>query len=343
MTKVNTSICLMYNFVKYDKLVSLIDKEYKNTNTSTFNIYIDLNSLFRSLYSPNVIIDDKLDISSTILNLIGHYRHFFKTRYGVWTNIYLVYSNNMPVNNILLYPEYNAATVKNITNNTKIANNINDNLDIIEILVKYIQDVYFVQDIYETAVIIKYLCNNVGIEAPNLVLSRDIYNFQLVDDNTKILVPNKYNNTDSSYIVNTSNAIEHYCKKEFKSDYGFGLDGGLLSLLMSLSKCSKRNIRSLFKVSDAIKIIQSSIDSNRILNGYNTDGILKVSLPRHIDDGYLMTRFRICDIASQYISYINSPNIHITPNNFVNLDNPNELKNIVNKWFIKNPIILENL
>ena len=75
----------------------------------------------------------------------------------------------------------------------------------------------FVSLKYNVKLIIEYIKSFQVNYIPNIVLSRDAYNYQLVDDNTIILRPHKTVSSqsgliDESIIINRYNAIKEYCK-----------------------------------------------------------------------------------------------------------------------------------
>ena len=112
MSKISISQIINYSYVKYDRLSELINLEYKGSNSSNINIFIDLYSILKPLYSANIIIDDYTEITSCIINMCAHYRYFFRSRYNVESRIYLIWSKNIPYKNKTLYPDSNIKSAK---------------------------------------------------------------------------------------------------------------------------------------------------------------------------------------------------------------------------------------
>lgn len=90
--------------VRYDYMNELFRKYRKIfTPNSTINIFIDVPSTVKQLYNPENIKGlsgtinkkDKYVIASTLLNMIGHYRHYFATRYQCYTNIVFMYNSKI--------------------------------------------------------------------------------------------------------------------------------------------------------------------------------------------------------------------------------------------------------
>jgi len=90
--------------IRYDYMNELFRKFRKAfIPNSTINIFIDIPSTVKQLYNPENIKGlsgtinkkDKYIIASTILNMIGHYRHYFATRYQCYTNIVFMYNSKI--------------------------------------------------------------------------------------------------------------------------------------------------------------------------------------------------------------------------------------------------------
>ena len=351
MSKVSISQIINYSYVRYDRLTELINFEYKDSKDTKINIFIDLYSILKPLYSSNITIDDYSEVTSCIINMCAHYRYFFQSRYNVQSRIYLIWSKNIPYKNCNVYPEYNAKFGYTITTNKKITSLISDNLNLLETLCPYIPDVMYVTDLYEVGVIANYISkmqDNFGI--PGLFISRDCYNYQLSRGkyDMKVLVPYKVHTnegtTDMSYIVSDYNCIDWYLNKlQIKFEPGMDqyIPGSMLSLLMALSRCPTRNIVSLKNIPRAYKDIAYLIDAKIIPSShiYDTDAVAEAL---HINKDALKARYYICDIPSQEMHYNLDPAINIHQS-MINLYDANEVKNINNKYFIKYPLDLNRL
>ena len=102
------------HFIKYNRLSELIGASYAGSNCTKINLFIDLNSLVKGLYS----IDawgyksvSRYEMTAIILNMCGHYRQFFRNL-GVSTNIYLIYGLNCPKSNETYVFGYNNSFVR---------------------------------------------------------------------------------------------------------------------------------------------------------------------------------------------------------------------------------------
>src|SRR5690554_790786 len=85
--------------IRYEILNRDLNK-YVPKDIEEVNIFIDVWSIINSLYNPNVMetftslnVNEKYMISSELLNLAGHYRHYFASRHKKYTNIYYYFSD----------------------------------------------------------------------------------------------------------------------------------------------------------------------------------------------------------------------------------------------------------
>ena len=125
-------------YIKYDRLRELCGTIFGSVDPSTLksvNIYIDLYSVLYGLYSGSyepALDKGEWDIAAGIINMISHYRTFFKG-YGIETKIFFVYSNNYSVSKTKLVPEYNSDMEykMNYSCNT-IHNSILQNIQLVE-------------------------------------------------------------------------------------------------------------------------------------------------------------------------------------------------------------------
>ena len=95
---------LFSNYIKYDRLKTLINESFKGSDATEINVVIDMYSICKSLYRNNIEIGDIGSIlTSSVINMIAHYRHFFRTYYGTDSKFYIINSINCPMKNISSY------------------------------------------------------------------------------------------------------------------------------------------------------------------------------------------------------------------------------------------------
>lgn len=342
---------LYTNYIKYDKLTELVNEAFKGSNANSIHLYIDLYSIFKGLYNNQTYdIMDYTVITSSIINLVAHMKSFFRKRYRVESKVYLVYSKNCPYINNQFYPEYNKKKMSSFNSNKLIDDMIESNIKLLKILCPYLPDIHFISGTFETGVTIyDLICRNeLQDNNPHIVLTRDSYNYQLaaMRDNITIFRPKKYNGKDESYFINQNNLINTYLM-ERKTEYRTTtLMPGLLSLLMTLSSVQERNIKMLFNIKTSVTMLEKAIADYKILNGYNSNiglvynGLYSSKLEK-ISDITFEHRFKAIDIQSQHMIYLNTA--EPSSISLENLYDPEEVKEINNKYFISNPLDLMNL
>ena len=349
--KISLEQLVNMNYVKYDKMIEIVNAAYAKSDASTINIYIDMYSIVKSLYSNREYdIIDYSTLSACIINMCAHYREFFRTRYRTESNIFIVYSKNTNYINNQFYPNYNHKNLSMFIANKKVDDMIKSNIELLSILCPYLPDVHFVNGTFETGVIIyDLICKNELIDnSPHMVITKDPYNYQLVPsrDNVTILRPKKSNGQDNSYYINNSNLLDIYLtERKVKTKIPNALSPRLLSLIMTLSSTSERNVKSLFSISNTIKIIDRAILGYKMVNGYNSDTefIWNSIYDSSWNIGYptFENRFKAIDIITQHNIYINTPESKdFHPKN---LFDPETVKSINNRYFIKTPLDLNRL
>lgn len=345
--------------IKDAKLVSLIDSEYSKdpmySNITSINLFIDLYSIFNRLYGDNYDIENYNDISRNVLNMCISYRIFFRKYYDTHAIIYLIDSNNCCEINRKFYQDYNKGYAGSIINNKKATEIIYHNREILNTLCPYLEDMTYIGSNYETGVAIydiirKNMTMNMH-NNPNLLLTKDVYNFQLAtisNIDLRILRPKKWNGEDNSYSINQFNALNTYAYNRVNHVINTNIiNYELLTYLMSITRMPERNMRSLISVPKAVEKLQKLINQNIIMNCRNTD-IDRLTYLLCQDDinpiNPIMVdfRFKAIDILYQHGIYITDPNANIY-NGIINLYDPEAIKEINQEFFSSNPLDLMNV
>lgn len=353
MEKLTIERLINSNYVRYNRLVEIVTQAFVGSTANEINIYIDLYSILKGLYSDrsNYIIEDYSSVTSSIINMCAHYREFFRSRYKVESKFYIVYSKNCPYINKQFYPEYNKNNEFKMNSNKIVDDMIKNNLELLSTLCPYLPDIHFIQGTFESGVIIyDLICREeVNNRNPHLVITKDVYNYQLVSmrDNIVILRPKKSEGNDISYYINKSNLYIEYLKsrKADYTNYPVILSPELLSLVMTLSSVRERNIKSLVNIKSTLKILYEKVSNYNMLNGYNSDmshiySILGIDKYK-IGMTTFEHRFKSIDIAFQHSVFINTPECASISIN--NLYDPDNVRIINNKYFKNNPLDLNRL
>ena len=365
--QINPKNILYGYYIKYNKLKELTLNEFSNTSNASatkVNIYIDLYDMLYSLYTSRVDIKDVFDISSTIINLAAHLRGYYRRTHMVDTKIYLVYgATNSTIQDKLIFGGYNRKGKEIISENPKINKSISEVFDQLEILCKYIDQVYFIKvNDFDTATVIfdrilKEEAENSSI--PNIVITKSLYAYQIpaYTINTRIFRPYKSKGIDSSYIVNKNNCIYRYFfdRSSNKSELSEELNNIIktlnpetINLLMTLAGIRTRGIRPILNIISSLRELEKMINNRLIINGYNS--ILDYSInayrmnPVMINNKVeIISRFKGIDLRLQHIIFTQSVYFQTINQAIIDLIDDEGFRHIAGKYYKTNPIDINNL
>jgi len=218
----------------------------------------------------------------------------------------------------------------------------------LKILCPYLEDIFFIQDSYETSVVVyDLICKNEAAfdPSPNIIFSKDIFMYQLpaLKSDTVIFRSSKKDGQDQSWAVNHTNVIAKYIEDSRGKCIDTFINPGLLSALMTMTNVPSRGINSIFSISKAISLLQEAITNGIILNQHNYSlscffGNLNTGDYENLD-----YRFKAIDILFQHTMYVNTPNAKNNIIGIKNLYDPETVKALNNQYFKNNPLDLNRL
>lgn len=339
-------------YIRYDQLYELITSYYSGSSAENIDLYLDVTPLIKNLYGNIDVRIDSISLAACLYNMCAHYRNFFKTRFGVGTRIFIVYSSMItPLNHKYLLDYSNKPPIlESDKSEPDITQIISKSFELLDLLCNYTQDVYLVQTQHEASVAIYGLLLSSRGLVPNIIISKDLYDYQLVSvpnslsESTIVIRPKKVDNNDISYIVDKNNILSVLLverKVKVAPKETFCLDSSLYSLILALTRLPERHIKSLLNLPDAIRSLSEAIQSNDIYNGWTVDAdrvAYTINKGREqtkkINEFEVANRFNAIDIVSQFDS-LQSTGIPISIINMTNLYDPNGMKEIINKYFGK--------
>lgn len=339
---------LYKKFIKYDQLNLIVSKEFQGCQDKIVNVYIDLYAMLITLYRCQSITG-AIDISSCIVNMAIHYRNYF-LKYGVYTNIFLIYSPTMGLTNLRHLPNYNSSYINRMVKNKQVYNAVNENLALLGTIVPYLPDIFLKIGTAETTVIaydIMLKLQSKGVIFPSVFVTTSQYAFQLPAKYKRCVLFIKKtdnNNDDISYGVDALDCLDYYIKEtKNKSDITIPKRNDWISAYMSLAGIPKRNVTSLFNFKIALEIL------NSLSSSY--DAVTPEALFEHISRKYpdhrislqeLVERFRCIDLDYQLEEYRTLPESKETA--FLNqLNDFDELVHLNDIYFKSNPMVLDKL
>lgn len=359
------------SYIRYDRMYEMTKYAFHgNIESKSVNVFIDLYSILLSLYKrPDAMIQDQYSIASCIINLAIHIRAYFESRHRVYTKIYIVYGGTrypeFPANS-QFHQLYNANNILMEDSNYNLRCVIEDNFGILELLCPYLFDIFFIRDDFtEFNSIVGYITEIIDTEKlPNVLYSKDLMSYQLVAYRpfTFLYRPKKSNNEDRSWVVTKSTLYNAYRYGELntKTEYDTTISPQLFSLVQSIAGVRTRSINSIKNINTTIKLLEKSIASGYILDGYNGYDIVNNfnrglydyineanPLMRIFEDREIAERVRRnfidIDYQNMYSRYIYSPTTNKINLSCVNLYSPDEVKAINNKYFRKYPLDLNRV
>ena len=348
------------NYIRWEPFRFLLESCYRDIPIDHINLYIDLYPIIRSMVSDryDIVQTDNSALSSYIINMAAHYRAFFRSVYGVYTNIVMVWGYNIPQHIINIIPDYNLAMQHRYDDKYGwIGDLLNITKGVLKNLIAYIQGVYFIQTEFETNVVIYDLIRNRldnGDGNPNIVISKDPMSIRLAitDPSVAIVRPKKHKVEgggygDNSYAVRFPINEEYtklfwmgYCEeRKLKYNEKYLIHPCNLSTILSLTAQPSRNLSAILRYNSVVKLIHNIIQDNPIQLSPESLIANDINTFNNIADIF-MARWKALDLDFQRnVFYKNSGESKLM--DLEDKVDSNELYNINNRLFQKYPLALD--
>lgn len=358
----NASDILYGSFIKYDRLFEMTKFAfYGKTDSTEVNVYIDVYSILRSLYtrSSKMMIIDSYSIASCLINLAIHLRAYFETRHGTYARIFIVYGGSRIKGYTDNIPQiYNFKNIQMEESDTYLRDLIKDNLEVVKILCPYLQDIFAVVDYTnEFNPIVSSLIDmgvKQGIICPNIIYSKDPLSYQLVAYKPKTFLyrPKRRANQDASWVVTKSGLYDNYRygELELSKQFPTTLDFRMFNVYQAISGVKSRSIPSIKNGNQTVKFLESAVEQNVFANGYNYVNIVN-PIPsvidffnnNKVDYMRVIANYHAIDLQYQTSLYQCTPDYLGLTSSLINLYNPQEVRNINDKYFQKYPLDLNRV
>lgn len=340
--QVNTIEQIIFGYaIQYKQLASMVESTFKNSiyaNCTEINLYIDLTKIIRICSNIDF---DKLTLSANILNLCAHYKAFFNSGFGVYCNIYMIYSTGKFTMNKYLYKDY--AFPGSGPEYWDIDADIKANREALNVICKYLNNVEYIETDEEFTLCVKEIAEkeNPSNAIPNIVISKDLYTYQLpaIFDGFYIFRPKKSSGSDESFVVDKSNVLDKYQKgRHFVPTNELGINTMNLPFIMSLTGFPDRCIKTKMNFKRLVKIL-------KILE---KDGIIPTNYQALVTDDllsniskYTSVKLNSFEISCVYdsinilslLSKLNCVKSMQSYHGKLNLMDPNGLNEIVDKYY----------
>lgn len=347
-TKIDEAILnFIYSYyVRYNRLAQLVNSEFAGSNATEVNLLIDVGDILCKVESYSKMYkvppSNDLVLMAGLINLVAHYRQFFKSRYSCATKIWLIDSRNNTIS-----PLYDRSFRPKVPSEQYLFDDT-----IFDAMCKYIPDVQYVYGRVDFATIASFIIGYHDSIFPYIAITKDPFEFQLCSrKNVWVLRPKKNGKDDVSYFVNNKNAIQCYIAETFhNSKEQLNIDSDLIGVVMALTRVPTRGLKSLYTLPTAVDMLENRIESGSIPLKYpwDPDAFFKgisVCNANCIDKNIsiLTNRFKAVEMVYfQLLGYKQMPESKIY-NGVINLYDPKGMQAINEKYFKDYPLDLEVL
>ena len=340
-------------YVKYDRLIQLMQEV--TADTSEIHFYVDLWSLLNRLYKIDEYYEHPNVIVVTLLNLVAHYRNFYRSRYNVRTRFYLIYADESNGSHTQYLPSFGRSEpiLPHVYETKKHL--VETQLNLLETLCSFIPQVYYVRSRVSFAVWTYDRIKHPS-RMTHFILTTSKYSYQIpammYGQQVYVLKPRKSKEGDGSRLVRPDKVLlEYYNKLAPNSPIRNilpQLNPKLLSLLMTFNGCKDKKITAVTNINRAATMLYKAIVANQIMNDYSSDmsfiysALEPFNIHTIIDRANFENRFRGLDIEFQ------SKLFEVVPESkdeswFKDLQDPETMKQLNEMYFKDTPIDLLNL
>ena len=244
--------------VRMIRMNDLIQYAYAGSSATSINVVIDLYSIKNSVLGVDFEADG-YDLCSAILDLVVHYKNYFRGL-GVDPYFVLIDSNNRPARNIQIYPNYNSSFAIKTTSANYAG--VKANMEVLSQICNYIPNMQYIHTEDEVAVALAWLVEGSDATIPTMIISRDAYISNLfdLDINLTWLYPSKYNGEDQSWIAAHENVRGLAFAKVFSMMQGDYLLKLPMSLIYAATKFPARDLSSILQYRTLVSKVNNSQD-----------------------------------------------------------------------------------
>ena len=347
--------------MSFPKYVTLNDanESLAHTKAEHVNIYIDAYQVLSAIYNSQVTISStEIGIVSGLVNLCIHLRSYYRTVFSVESTIYIIYTDGLFLNNAKYFPEYNRSNITKRYGFKNTATVVENNIKLLDLLCKYLPDIYMVRTELEPAVAIyELISSDKNNKDPNIVFSKDPHMYLLLAtyiENTVIFRLTKRYTSETIRTIFPPDCLIEYVRSTRK-EIGTDTMGRLklinssnLALVLALIGDKTRSIPYTKNLDVAVRVLLDMINQNKMLNTYTGD-IYEIydnfpsNIKAKIDRTSFGNRWKALDVYFQHGIYFKTHTPLRAGSWNTNLYDPEAVKDINNKYFLTNPIDLNRI
>lgn len=358
--------------LNYNKMTELVRPYVEGgrfnsyTNNDNVTVYIDINSVIKQLYSPQIAENfthiktkDRLNLVVELVNIIGHYRHFFASRLSMHSRFFLFYSDKESIYHTNIDENYKKEYYKKMdkdnityrdTNKT-----IKSTLELVKTIVKYIPNAYFI-DTYkiEPTILPYYIINKTNIDNDNdysLIVSNDKIYRQLLKYKDRMLLL-ELRGSEKSKVISKENVKDELFSSGTKKDINefVNIDYNILDIYNLFTDHKDQEYKSIpgYGPVSTVKLLDKMISDIELspLKDYTNESSLRKLFSGKLKDDKmeeLIKRFKLFN-HSHIVDEIDGSKIqNIISSQIIDFNDPNEIKTLNEEVFERTYINIDYL
>jgi hypothetical protein len=353
--------------LNYQTLIPLIKpyvspKHIDLDGSDTVNIFIDFWDVIKPLYNPQTIdtlnnlkVDERFMISSEVINIAGHYRHFFFSRMKKYTNIIFFYSNTKDEFRTSINNDYKEVFYEKRLNQKHttfgILNSIvQKNVNLIKLFCEYVPHVYFINTGTVEPSLIPHLFlsdksrlnqNLIDKNSTSIIISNEKIHYQDLTLQDRVLQLELRGKEKSRFI--TSEDIINVLLEKSKKEYNLSILPDMYTLVLGLAGNTDYSVKGVKKMGNvkALNFIQKGIDQNVLKNiAYNNIDMLE-NLNSLLKEDELNKLKENILLLNNHMYKFNEKDLINIEMQMVDRIDAKSVRYVVDKYFNKYPILLD--
>ena len=342
--------------LKWDQISQQLEmSDLKLKEGDKINVFINFESILRNL-SWNKDLNKKvqffkqdvvLELESAILNLIAHYKAFFKKE-KCKAKLYFYYTDILAEEQQMkVYDKYYRQYYRNryLTNpQFRPMGLLLSEIIIpeVKLILSYVQDCYFLCSRGYDSSVIPIAISNFS-NRKNVIITGDVFDTLYLFNPNFITIYIKRRFQHFSVISDINSAVQSIVKNENPFDLTIFNSEMYYRLLLSIKGSKIRNIRSAkgFGYGKFIKLLKDGIDRNIVLKDFSSlDSIIQLFPDNYA--GAIKKAFQCTSIDTQY-KLLSETDIEELKTQIVDKIDIESLESLNNKRFLEYPINLQSL
>ena len=342
---------LLYSeYIKYDYMQTMTTLEFQDSDAEEVNVFIDLYHILGKLYVQENYEDAVEIISSCIINMISHYKHYFWSRHRVRAEVIFIYADASTPDITRFVPEYDRGTKAVMFANSEMDARVEAAMDRVKLLIPYIQGAYLKTATTEFGVVVKNLCMHPKFTGKaSILVSASQYTYCVpgqIDDCYCVVYRLKtIRREDKSfariaYSYNPVNAVNAFATETRNIAVNTFINPKIITPLMVLSGIPAKGIKSTKDIKSSLMVL-SEVDDAALGDIEHTyESLVRICANRKqklLDYETFYNRYVGLSLDLQLAYYMNTPQSDDW-SFLTKLEDPDEVKHINGQYFKKFPL-----